>query len=84
MQLAKVVGHAVATVKHTSLHGWRLLVVQPLGVNNAADGEPILALDNLGAGPGHQVVVSSDGASARKMVGARNSPVRWMVMGVCD
>ena len=84
MQLAKVVGHAVATVKHKSLEGWRLLVVQPLGPNNVADGEPLLAIDNLGAGAGHTVVISSDGASARKLVNARNSPVRWMVMGVCD
>jgi ethanolamine utilization protein EutN len=84
MQLAKVVGHAVATVKHKSLEGWRLLVVQPLGANNAADGEPLLAIDNLGAGAGNTVVISSDGAAARKLVNARNSPVRWMVLGVCD
>jgi ethanolamine utilization protein EutN len=84
MQIAKVVGQAVATVKHKSLEGWRLLVVQPLGANGAADGEPLLAIDNLGAGAGHRVMISSDGAAARKMVNARNSPVRWMVLGVCD
>lgn len=84
MQIAKVVGQAVATVKHKSLEGWRLLVVQPLGVDGASDGEPLLAIDMLGAGVGHQVMISSDGAGARKLVGARNSPVRWMVLGVCD
>ena len=30
MQIGRVVGHAVSTVKHPSLQGWRLLLVQPL------------------------------------------------------
>jgi ethanolamine utilization protein EutN len=84
MQLGRVVGQAVATVKHKSLEGWRLLVVQPLGPGNKDDGEPLLVLDALGAGVGHHVMISSDGASARKIVNARNSPARWMVLGVCD
>jgi microcompartment protein CcmK/EutM len=84
MQIGRVVGQAVASVKHKSLDGWRLLVVQPLGAGGAADGEPLLAIDMLGAGIGHQVMISSDGAGARKLVNARNSPVRWMVLGVCD
>ena len=39
MQLGRVVGHAIATVKHPTLHGQRLLVVQLLGCNEAPDGE---------------------------------------------
>ncbi len=84
MQLARVVGHAVSTVKHASLHGWRLLLVQPLTPDGDADGEPLLAIDRLGAGPAHQVIISNDGAGAREMVGVKNSPVRWMVLGVRD
>jgi ethanolamine utilization protein EutN len=84
MQIGKVVGQAVATVKHGSLDGWRLLVVQPLGASGDADGEPLLAIDMFGAAPGHRVMLSSDGAGARKLVNDRNSPVRWMVLGVCD
>ena len=30
------------------MHGWRLLVVQPLGVDDTPDGEPLLAIDHLG------------------------------------
>jgi ethanolamine utilization protein EutN len=84
MQLGRVVGQGVATVKHPSLKGWRLLLVQPLGADGADDGEPLLAIDKLGAGPGHRVILSNDGAGAREMVGIRNSPVRWLVLGVCD
>jgi ethanolamine utilization protein EutN len=84
MQLARVVGQAVSTVKHPSLKGWKLLVVQPLTPNGKEDGEPLLAIDNLGAGSAHLVIVSNDGAGARELVGIRNSPVRWMVLGVVD
>jgi microcompartment protein CcmK/EutM len=84
MQLANVVGQATATVKHPSMKGWRLLVVQPFTVDGKEDGEPLLAIDNLGAGSAHQVIISNDGAGARELVGNRNSPVRWMVAGICD
>jgi microcompartment protein CcmK/EutM len=84
MQIARVVGRAVATVKHPSLQGWKLLLVQMLGTNDKPDGEPILAIDRLGAGAGDRVVVCNDGAGAREMVGTRNSPARWFVMGIED
>ena len=84
MQLARVVGHAVSSIKHPSLTGWRLLLVQPLAADGSEDGEPLLAIDGLGAAIEDRVIVSNDGAGAREMVGSRNSPVRWFVMGNCD
>jgi ethanolamine utilization protein EutN len=84
MQIGRVVGQAVSTVKHPSLRGWRLLVIQPLAPEGKPDGEPLLAIDNLGAGPDDLVIICNDGAGARELVGARDSPVRWTVMGVCD
>ena len=84
MQIGGVVGHAVATVKHPTLQGWKLLLVQPLDTENQPDGEPILAIDRLGAGAGDRVILCNDGAAAREMVGARNSPARWFVMGLAD
>lgn len=84
MQIGRVEGQAVSVVKHKSLKGWRLLVVQPLDRAGQADGEPLLAIDNLGAGKNSLVILSNDGAGARDLVGAKNSPVRWMVLGMCD
>jgi ethanolamine utilization protein EutN len=84
MQIGRVMGHATATVKHPSLQGWRLLLVQPLTPDEKPDGEPLLAIDNLGAGTAQRVIISNDGAGARELVGVKTSPVRWMVMGVCD
>lgn len=84
MQVGRVVGRAVATVKHPSLQGWKLLIVQLLGTEDKPDGEPILAIDHLGAGSGDRVLVCNDGAEARVLVGSKNSPVRWFVMGLAD
>jgi ethanolamine utilization protein EutN len=84
MQIGRVVGHAVATVKHPSLNGWRLLLVQLLGPDGQEDGEPLLVIDHLGAGAAARVIVSNDGAEARAMVQAKDSPARWFVMGIAD
>lgn len=81
MLLARVEGHATATISHASLHGQRLLVVQPL---HALTVEPVLALDALGAGRGDLVLITSDGQGARELVGDDTSPVRWTVLGVLD
>ncbi len=84
MQIGVVVGHAVSTVKHPTLSGWRLLLVQPLGLDDGPDGEPVLAIDHLGAAANDRVIVCNDGAEARAMVKAKNSPARWFVMGIQD
>lgn len=84
MQIGRVVGHATATVKHATLKGWRLLLVQMLLADGKEDGEPLLAIDHLGAGVGSLVIATNDGAAVRDLVGAKNSPIRWLVMGIQD
>ena len=84
MQIGRVVGHAVSTVKHPTLQGWRLLLVQLSGADGGPDGEPLLAIDYLGAAGGSRVVLTNDGAAVRELVGAKNSPIRWLVIGMCD
>ncbi|MGH7126975.1 MAG: EutN/CcmL family microcompartment protein [Planctomycetaceae bacterium] len=84
MQLARVIGHTTSTVKHPTLKGWRMLIVQPLLVDGGADGEPLIAIDNLGARRGDRVMLTNDGASVREMVGFDNTPARWAVIGIAD
>ncbi len=84
MQLGTVIGHATATIKHPSLNGWRLVVVQPLNIHGEPEADPIIAVDKLGSGIGHQVVLNSDGKAARELVGSDQSPVRWFVIGIVD
>jgi len=55
MQLARVVGHVVATRKDESLAGRTLLVVQPLAADGRAYGRELVAVDAVGAGVGDEV-----------------------------
>jgi len=84
MFLARVEGHVVATRKHPSLEGWRLLVCQPISADGGPEGVPQIAIDPHGAALHQHVVISSDGAAARKAVGEEKSPARWIVIGVVD
>ncbi len=84
MRIATIHGHAVSTVKHRSLEGWRLLIAQPRNNEGEPDGPPQLVIDCLGAGIGQRVLISSDGMEARAMVEDQHSPVRWNVMGIID
>jgi microcompartment protein CcmK/EutM len=79
-----VIGHARATVKHPSLVGWRLAVVQVTGADHKADGDAILAVDNLGCRPGVSVILNSDGRRVRELIGSDKSPARWFVCGIVD
>jgi len=84
MLLARVEGNIVATRKHPSLEGFRLVVCQPISGDGQPEGTPQIAIDCHGAGMHQEVVLSSDGISARKMVGDKLSPVRWLVIGIVD
>ena len=65
MQLGKVIGTVVATVRYEGLDGVKLLVVQPLDRHRQPEGDPIVAADGVHmAGPGELVyVVASREAS---------------------
>ncbi len=84
MFLARVEGNVVATRKHPSFHGWRLLICQPLSASGQPEGTPQIALDAHGAGMHQRVIISSDGMAARKAVGDDKSPARWTVVGIVD
>ena len=55
MQLAKVLGEVVATVKDANLIGTKLLVLQPISASGEAAGRTLVALDSVGAGVGEHV-----------------------------
>jgi ethanolamine utilization protein EutN len=84
MQLGTVIGHATATVKHPSLVGWRMLIVQPLNNAREPEADPVVAVDKLGSAPGSVVILNSDGKGARELIGDDKSPVRWFVIGIVD
>ena len=85
MQVGLVVGTATSTVKHASMNGSKLLIVQLYGVDGRTpDGEPVIAVDPLGAGRGERVLLSSDGRGTRTLLKSDTTPVRWSVMGIQD
>jgi len=55
MQLARVIGTVVATVKNDLLEGRKLLVIQPLDGRLKDSGKPMVAIDSVGAGKGETV-----------------------------
>ncbi len=55
MQLARVLGEVVATMKDANLTGLKLLVLQPLSATGEAAGRTLVALDSVGAGVGEDV-----------------------------
>src|SRR6478736_698336 len=84
MLLARVEGNLTATRKHPSFEGWRLVICQPINNEGEPEGVPQVAIDAHGAGMHQWVIISSDGAAARKAVGDEKSPVRWMIVGIVD
>lgn len=84
MQLARVVGRATATVKHRTLAGQTLLLVQPLDAAGGPDGDPQLAIDSLGSGQRDIVLLTTDSNAVRDLVKADDSPIRWAVIGIPD
>lgn len=55
MQLARVTGDVVATVKDGALSGHKLLVIQPITPDRTPVGRAVVALDAVGAGVGEHV-----------------------------
>ena len=84
MVLARVEGNLVATRKHPSFEGWRLVICQPINGAGRPEGAPQVAIDNLGAGMHERVIISSDGAAARAAVNDPKSPVQRMIIALVD
>ena len=55
MQLAKVIGEIVSTMKDSNLAGLTLLLLQPLSADGEPSGRTLVALDSVGAGVGENV-----------------------------
>lgn len=84
MQTALVLGHVTATVKHPSLNGWKMVVLQPLDIRNKPDEFPQIAIDPLGARQGDYVFFTSDTKYIQQLTGKKDSPIRFSIQGILD
>ena len=84
MQLARVIGTVVASVKADGLEGVAFLIVQPLDRHQEPKGEPVVAADALRtAGPGELVYI----VAAREAAQALENtfvPVDHAIVGIVD
>jgi carbon dioxide concentrating mechanism protein CcmL len=83
MLLGRIAGTVVATRKEPLMEGWRLLVVQQLGVDNKPTGGYVVATDAVGAGVG-EVVLYASGSSARQTEVTRDRPCDAVIMAIVD
>ena len=87
MQAAKVIGRVVASHKYETLEGARLLLIQPLTWKKEPKGDPIVAVDTVGAGAEEFVfwVASREAAVAMGGTSLKDTPpVDAAVVGIVD
>ena len=83
MLLGRIAGTVVASRKEPLMEGWRLLVVQQLGVDNRPTGGYVVGVDTVGAGVG-EIVLYASGSSARQTEVTRDRPCDAVIMAIVD
>ena len=84
MMIGRVVGNVVSTHKNAKLEGAKLMLVQPLDLDGAPKGAPMMAIDGVDAGIGDRVLVIQDGRSAQLVLGKGTAAVDAAIIGVVD
>jgi ethanolamine utilization protein EutN len=84
MLLGRVVGTVVATQKHRKFEGAKLLLVQPLNLDDSPRGTALLAVDAVGAGVYEKVLIVQEGRAAGEAIGRKGAPVDAAVIGIVD
>ena len=83
MQIARVIGTVVSTVKNEALNGRKLLIVQTLDADLKAKGKPLVALDAVGAGV-NELVFWCRGKEASFPFKRDETPTDCTIVGIID
>jgi len=78
-----VIGNVWATKKHEALHSFKLLFVQPLNAGLEISGEPLVAVDTVGAGPG-EIIYYITASEAVIPLPVDMAPVDASIVGIVD
>ena len=84
MIITRVIGSVVASQKQASHEGKKILLLQPLDLDDQPLGDVVVALDAVDAGVGDRVLAVQEGFSAMTSVGHIDSPIDAAVIGVVD
>ncbi len=83
MQIARVIGTLVSTVKNQTLQDRKILIVQTLDADLKAKGSPMVALDAVGAGVG-ELVFWCRGKEASFPFKRDDTPTDCTIVGIID
>ena len=83
MQLARVIGTVVSTIKNQPLEGRKLMVIQALDANLKPAGKPLVAIDSVGAGVG-ELVFWCRGKEASFPFEGSDVPTDCTIIGIVD
>ena len=83
MQLARVIGDVVSTLKDPELAALKLLILQPLGPDKHPSGRTLVAADAVGAGVG-EIVFFVRGREASFPFHPAEAPVDASIVGIVD
>ncbi len=84
MKLAKVVGTVTSTINVPVFDDRKLLLCDLVGPDGGVAGGYLIAVDTVGAGVGETVLLMDEGNSARQILGAKDAPIRTLVVGIVD
>lgn len=85
MILSRVIGNAVATVKHPVYIGKTVLICRPVKADGRTPhGHVFLACDSVQAGVGDLVLCAREGNTARQILGNDEDPLHAVVVGIVD
>ncbi len=83
MILGRVIGTIWATRKYHALNGYKMQFVQPLNAKLENIGDPIIAVDTIGAGPG-EVIFFATSSEAVIAMDVDMAPVDASIVGIVD
>jgi ethanolamine utilization protein EutN len=83
MRIGRIIGTVVATRKDEKLVGTKLMITQPLTFKLEAQGEPIIAVDTVGAGIG-EIILYTTGTAGRIAARKLDAPIDASIVGIVD
>ncbi|MGD8778986.1 MAG: EutN/CcmL family microcompartment protein [Ignavibacteria bacterium] len=83
MHLGEVIGTIWATRKYEAIKGYKLQFVQPLNGEKEKLGDPVIAVDTIGAGQG-EVIYYITASEAVIPLDVEMAPVDASIVGIVD
>ncbi len=83
MRFGQVIGTIWATKKYETLQSYKMQLLQPLDFTYQKIGDPIIAIDTIGAGPEEFVIYATSSEAVIPMK-VDHAPVDASIVGIVD